>query len=171
MRRWRRRVSSETSKWLAKANDEVISYCACNHAVAATPGQLDCPWCGCGWLIPCAHCRKSFTYAQVVEFDRSYSDLARVNLADHEAEESEIEDLASWMERAVARFRCGDVVVYLDGAYHHHAERDLRFEGWFAEHDLPVLPHAEARTRNDLDGVLGKAAYWFDRELPDRSGE
>lgn len=159
------------AKWLAKANDSVISYCTCEHSLAAMPGQLDCPWCGCGWLISCAKCDKAFTYAQVVEVDRSYLDLARSEFGSDEVELSEIEDLAGWMERAVEPFQFGDIIVYLDGAYLRVDEQDVRFEGWFAEHDLATLPHAGAITKADIDDVLGLPAYWFDRELPDRNDQ
>ncbi len=159
------------AKWLAKANDLVISHCTCEQSVAATPVQLDCPWCGCGWLMSCAHCRKAFTYAQVVQVDQNYVDLARSGIVGEEVSQSELEDIAGWMERSVKPFQYGDVVVYLDGAYHRLDEQDLSFEGWFAEHNFVKLPHADASTKADIDDVLGLPAYWLDRELPDRNDQ
>ena len=60
-----------------KANDEVLSFCACQQPLVALPGQLDCPWCGCGWLASCIECRKAFTFAKVVDVDLTYEQIVR----------------------------------------------------------------------------------------------
>ncbi len=64
-------------KFLFKANDDVLSYCSCVGEPAMSTGQLDCPWCGCGWLISCAKCGKAFTYAVVRETDIPIVELGR----------------------------------------------------------------------------------------------
>lgn len=54
-------------KFFFKADDDVLSHCTCTDAPAQSSSQLDCPWCGCGWLISCATCGKAFTFAEVRE--------------------------------------------------------------------------------------------------------
>ena len=64
-------------KFLFKANDDVLSHCGCSGEPAMSTGQLDCPWCGCGWLIACSNCAKSFTYAVVRETHVPLVELGR----------------------------------------------------------------------------------------------
>jgi hypothetical protein len=156
-------------KFLFKANDDVISHCSCIGEPALSTGQLDCPWCGCGWLICCSRCTKAFTYAVVRETDISLVELGRRDATARGFTSIADRDCAEWatgMERALEPFRIGDLVVYLDGEYLAlHAKR-VRFDGYFATHDLDVLPHAEAlRDPEALLRTLGDAAYWLDREL------
>ena len=37
--------------YLEKDNDQLVSFCSCEPAYITYPPQLDCPWCGCGWLF------------------------------------------------------------------------------------------------------------------------
>ena len=62
--------------YITKANDNVLSHCTCKGVIASGPAQMDCPWCGCGWLITCMNCRKAFTFARVIELDSTYEDIA-----------------------------------------------------------------------------------------------
>ncbi len=48
------------------------------------------------------------------------------------------------MAEALESFELGDFVVYLDGQYWLLGARGVRFEGYFATHDLVELPHATA---------------------------
>src|SRR5213078_1927329 len=81
--------------------------------------------------------------------------------------DQECAELATGMERALAAFRIGDVVVYVDGEYLALDAKRVRFDGYFAAHDLDVLPHAEALGDPEvLLRTLGDGAYWLDRELP-----
>lgn len=76
------------------------------------------------------------------------------------------------MAEAVASFRIGEIVVYLDGIYLPRFERDLQFDGAFAAHDLASLPHADAiATPGLLQERLGDSRYWSDRELPGRNSD
>lgn len=43
--------------YLIKDNDDLCSHCACETAYITFPPQMDCPWCGCGWLFSCTACR------------------------------------------------------------------------------------------------------------------
>jgi len=160
------------TKFFFKANDHVLSHCRCEDAPAMSEGQLDCPWCGCGWLIACSQCRKSFTFAEVRETDIPLLELGR-----REAEarglidvtDEQVADWAEGMAETLDYFEVGDTVVYLDGLYWRIDETNIAFKGFYAAHDLERLPHAEALDDPDhLRRVLGDANYWFDRELPDR---
>ncbi|TMQ13325.1 MAG: hypothetical protein E6J91_18910 [Deltaproteobacteria bacterium] len=157
-------------KFLFKANDDVISHCSCIGEPALSTGQLDCPWCGCGWLICCSRCTKAFTYAVVRETDISLVELGRRDATARgftSITDQECAELATGMERALEPFRIGDLVVYLDGEYLALDAKRVRFDGYFAAHDLDVLPHAEALGDPEvLLRTLGDGAYWLDRELP-----
>ena len=160
------------AKFIFKANDEVLSHCKCVGEPAMSTGQMDCPWCGCGWLISCSRCAKAFTYAVVKETEVPLAELGRreakrrgltsVTEQDHEA-------WAAGMAEALEPFRVGDIVVYLDGQYWLLGQRNVRFEGYYATHDLVELPHAKAlRDPSALGAILGEKAYWIDRERADR---
>jgi len=56
-------------------NDDLCSHCSCDPAYITFPPQMDCPWCGCGWLFTCTRCRKAFTFARGVEVDESWQQL------------------------------------------------------------------------------------------------
>lgn len=160
-------------KYLAKANDDVLSHCRCEGELASLPGQLDCPWCGCGWLIACGTCRRAFVYAKVIEVDASYEKLVR---ADFERrgyamiKETDIRHDAQVIEEMLSPFSVGDIVVYLDGVYHLIDEAPVEFEGMHARHKMARLPHATALTRPEaLLSVLGDPGYWRTRERKDRA--
>jgi predicted RNA-binding Zn-ribbon protein involved in translation (DUF1610 family) len=157
-------------KYIAKANNDVLSHCQCDATLAAGPAQLDCPWCGCGWLISCIKCRKAFTYARVIDVDRTYADIVREDFKSRGSDDDE-EDIVhgvQWMAEALAEFAVGDIVVYLDGSYLKLDTANFAYDGWFAQHDFDRLPHAEALTNPaTLRDTLGDQQYWLDRELTD----
>jgi hypothetical protein len=161
-------------KLLAKASDDVLSHCQCSTPLASLPGQLDCPWCGCGWLISCTQCRRAFTYARVVEVETDYEtyvqdDRRRGGYADYDP--SELNDCASWLEDTLADIPVGKTVVYLDGMYFDVGANPGAFEGLYALHALERLPHFEAlRTPALLRATLGELSYWLERALPESAG-
>lgn len=57
--------------YLVKKNDDVISHCKCEESFVGEEGQLDCPWCGCGWLFSCSKCRKAFTFSEAAEIEKT----------------------------------------------------------------------------------------------------
>jgi hypothetical protein len=133
---------------------------------------MDCPWCGCGWLICCQECGKAFTYARVVQTDLSYDQIVRRDFSrrGYDLTEAQISDIANWLADAMAPFELNEIVVYFDGAYFAVNQRDINFTGFFAEHQMDQLPHALAL--HDPAILLEKLAnksYWFDRERPDRN--
>jgi hypothetical protein len=64
--------------YLQKANDDFVSHCRCHRgdALISSPAQMDCPWCGCGWLFTCGVCRKAFAFAEGVEINESWEETA-----------------------------------------------------------------------------------------------
>lgn len=135
-------------------------------------GQLDCPWCGCGWMIACSKCTKSFIFAEVREIDEPLIDLVRREAAIRgltSLTEADFLDWAESMTEALAPFAHGDVVVYLDGVYWPVDSTNIEFTGFYASHKLARLPHAEALSDpGHLRAVLGEKSYWTERERPDR---
>jgi predicted RNA-binding Zn-ribbon protein involved in translation (DUF1610 family) len=159
------------NKYLFKANDNVISHCHCDDAPAMSTGQLDCPWCGCGWLISCSKCRKAYTYGVIALTDRSLIDLGREEVKSRgltNVSEQEIAEWAEGMSEAFEPFSIGETIVYLDGSYFSLDATDIEFDGYFAHHEFKVLPHKVAMSDTaQLDAILGDPTYWRKRELPD----
>ncbi|MES3085052.1 hypothetical protein [Sphingomonas faeni] len=159
------------AKYLEKANNETLSFCQCEHALASIPGQLDCPWCGCGYLIPCTYCRKSFTYARVVEIDLSYVEIVTADRArgGYDTAIDVVQSQADWLADVMQDFELGDIVVYFDGCYLKLGDDDIDLVGLFANHSLARLPHHEALSAPAaLVATLGDVQYWLTRERPDR---
>src|SRR3546814_13186225 len=95
-------------------------------------GQLDCPWCGCGWLIPCLTCRKSFTFAEVRETDITLIEFGRPEVVARGLPNVSEEELAEWAEGmavAIDEFEVGELVVTLDGHYCTTAPVTISFGG------------------------------------------
>lgn len=154
--------------FITKANDDVLSRCTCTGVIAAGPAQLDCPWCGCGWLISCMNCRKAFTFARVIDFPGSYRDIVREDFQrrGEDVTEDDITRGALWMEEAFSNLKIGDIVVWLDGAYMPLDTANFAYDGWHAQHDFDRLPHAVALEQpGALQQTLGNQAYWQEREL------
>jgi hypothetical protein len=160
-------------KFLFKANDHVLSHCACNDQPAMSTGQLDCPWCGCGWLIACSRCRKSFTFAEVRQTNVPLVELGRREAISRGLAPPASDNLTRWaeaMSETLDVFDVGDQVVYLDGAYWTVDATRIEFDGYFAHHELARLPHAEALSEpNRLSMILGSPAYWHERKLIPRT--
>lgn len=159
-------------KFFFKANDNVLSFCRCEGEPAMSSGQLDCPWCGCGWMIACTKCTKSFVFAQVRETEIPLIELGRREVAARglaHVTEQEIAEWAEGMAETLDAFEVGDIVVYLDGSYWTVDSTDIAFDGYYASHTLDRLPHADAMADPALlNRVLGNKKYWLERELPDR---
>ena len=162
-------------KLLAKANDDVLSHCRCVGSLASMPSQLDCPWCGCGWLISCTQCRRAFTFARVVEADTDYrafvsEDRARGEYNDDDP--GELDSLALWLEESLADFEVGRTISYFDGRYFDLEAKPIEFEGLFARHKLKRLPHLDALSSpGHLRAALGAPSYWLERERPGRDDD
>jgi len=130
------------TKFFFKANDDVLSHCRCEGAPAMSEGQLDCPWCGCGWLIACSQCRKSFTFAEVRETDIPLLELGRREAEARGLKDITDEEVADWAEGMADRlshFEIGDIVVYLDGLYWRIDETDIAFNALVTPVGVQVL--------------------------------
>lgn len=162
------------TKYIAKANNDVLSHCSCEGEIASGPAQLDCPWCGCGYLMTCMKCRKAFTFARIIDVDRTYEDIVREDLSrrDIEVNDEVVAEGVEWMTEAFADHKVGDTVVYLDGAYLNIDTTNFAYDGWYAQHDFDRLPHVLALTQpNALQSTLGDKDYWLERELIDEDEE
>jgi len=154
---------------IAKANNDVISWCECAKTTAAYPGQLDCPWCGCGWLFSCSRCHKSFTFGRMVKAEKPLAQYAEAEIKSRgwDIDDALVEDWVSYHEFLAGYLSAGQEVVYLDGNVFSTDTTDLEFKGWYAHHQLAQMPHSQ-RTAEALESILGDTAYWTERELPDR---
>jgi hypothetical protein len=150
--------------YLAKDNADVVCHCACPHALIAYPGQMDCPWCGCGWLFTCIDCRKAFTFARGVEVDLSWEEVARhdlIKLGIPEPSAAHIRDHAEDIEALLAGVKVGQRYVYLDGVIIPADAAAVHFTGRHTRHDLEFVPHVKAQDDYSiLTEVLGNRRYW-----------
>jgi len=157
--------------YLKKANDDVISFCSCGDGRAAFPDQMDCPWCGCGWLFSCITCRKAFTFAEGVEIEGTWEDLARADIRSMWKKEPEDEDVTSWVEgmkEIMADVEPGKRYVIIDGHVIPADAPNVKFDGWHARHDFTGLPQVKALTdKSALDVQLGDRRYWTENALPE----
>src|SRR5258706_163464 len=165
------RMKKQTGKtiYLAKANDDVISHCRCRTALITWPPQMDCPWCGCGWLFTCIECHKAFTFAKGVLIDESLEEIATKDIRSRFEREPESDEIANWLKgmRVLLKgIELGREYVYLDGYFIPSDSESVTFEGWTARHDLPHMPQAEARSDGTiLDRSIGAINYWRTRRV------
>ena len=155
--------------YLKKANDDVISFCSCGDGRITFPAQMDCPWCGCGWLFTCVTCRKAFTFAEGVEIQGTWKDLARADITKRLSKEHTDENVASWIEEMKAFTRdvkVGVRYVIIDGSVIPADTQNIEFLGWHAYHEFTELPQEAARSdKSILDEKLGSREYWIKQAL------
>ena len=155
--------------YLERANKQLVNHCRCRIALAAAPVQMDCPWCGCGWLFTCLNCRKPFTFARGVEVDESLEELAALDIAAREGTELELDDPArwvDWMQVLLKPVEPDREYVYLDGFFIDVETAPLRFDGWYSRHDLPWVPQLQAlKDPTALQDTLGEQEYWEQTKL------
>lgn len=158
--------------FLAKANDLVVSHCRCatDQALIMSPAQMDCPWCGCGWLFNCVTCRKAFTFARAIEVESSYADLARRDLSSwYEGKavpEAAVAEWVEFMELALRGVVLGSEYVILDSHVIRTDVSYFRETGVYAQHDLAFLPQVRAlRNPGAIDESVGSKEYWLSRRI------
>lgn len=158
--------------YLKKASDDLISFCSCGDGRVTFPAQMDCPWCGCGWLFTCITCRKAFTFAEGVEIETTWQDLARDDIRNKWKEEPSEEDVESWIEamkEILADVREGGRYVIIDGAVITSDSTDLNFDGWAAHHEFKEVPQVRALTNTAiLEEQLSNRSYWSANALPEK---
>ena len=155
--------------YLKKSNDDLISFCSCGDGRVTFPAQMDCPWCGCGWLFTCITCRKAFSFAEGVEIDGTWGDIARDDIRNKWKEEPSEEDVESWIEamkEILADIRVGEQYVIIDGSVIQADASNIRFDGWAAHHEFTKIPHVRALTNKAvLDEELSSREYWSSNAL------
>jgi len=157
--------------YLKKANDDVISFCSCGDGRVTFPAQMDCPWCGSGWLFTCVTCRKAFTFAEGVEIEGTWEDIAREDIRNKWKEEPSEDDVGSWIEamkEILSDVRAGAHYVIIDGAVIPADASKVTFDGWHAHHEFESLPQVDAQTdKSVLDSKLSNREYWTSNALPE----
>jgi hypothetical protein len=162
---------TETGKivYLVKASNDLISHCMCPRAIVGAPAQMDCPWCGCGWLFVCPACRKVFTFARAEEVELTWEELAHKDLDgkwSREPSSLEIKAWISFMKLLLKDLKVGKEYVYIDGWVLPADSRNLQFDGWHAHHELVARPQSAAlKNRKDLERTLDSREYWESRKL------
>ena len=155
--------------YLEKANEKLICHCKCARALVSSPCQMDCPWCGCGWLFTCLRCRRAFTFARAVEIDAGLEDLARTHLTGFLGWAPQPRESADWIDEMAILLDpviLGHEYVYLDGIYVDTQEQAIAIEGWHSRHELPYVPHVKAmEDPSVLDHTLRNELYWRGREI------
>jgi hypothetical protein len=153
---------------LVKANDDLVSHCKCEQAIAV-PGQLDCPWCGCGWLFVCSSCRKAFTFATCAIVNESLEAIARRDWWNRFESVPTAEELAERMEFIEWLYRdthVGGEYVWFDGNAWETTPNGLKFEGWYAKHDLDFVPQVRALSEWSVrEEILDNEDYWRSRRI------
>lgn len=158
--------------WLARSRSDVCCHCTCKQGLVGIPGQMDCPWCGCGWLLSCIKCRKAFTFAKPVRVEQSAEELAEADFRAMFKRKPSKKEVAEWAGSLLEFF--GDLeegleYCYLDGALIPTNETEIKFEGLFAKHSLKKLPQVLALTKPGiLETTLASPEYWTSRERPNR---
>ena len=156
--------------YLKKASDEAISFCTCGDGRISYPAQMDCPWCGCGWLFTCVSCRKAFTFAEGVEIESSWENLAKADLAAMGKEDPTTEEIADWLEAmqtVLVDVEVGKKYVILDGKLIPANKENIEFEGWYAKHNLTQLPQVLAVENMEIvHEKLANQKYWQENAMP-----
>jgi hypothetical protein len=162
---------TQRTVYLEKANADLICHCTCARALIRAPLQMDCPWCGCGWLFSCIECRKAFTFAKGVEVAETLDELARHDLAKMGAKVTD-ESVYSWvgmMKGLLAGVEVGKTYVYFDGVLvpsdiQPTPQDPLELGGLFGKHRLAYVPQVHAKQdRSVVLQVLTNERYWRDR--------
>ena len=150
--------------YLAKANDALVSFCSCQRAYIAYPSQLDCPWCGCGWLFACASCRMAFTFALGVEVDETWEQLARRDLVGLGIGEPSSEDINGWVEAVPSMLQeveVGRLYVWFDGMILPIDAGGVNLRGYYARHRHGFVPQMAAlRDKSVVENILSNEQYW-----------
>lgn len=155
--------------FLAKANNDLISHCKCEHTFIGAPAQMDCPWCGCGWLFICPKCRKAFTFARAERCELTWEQLAHNDLDGKYGRQPSQEEVDEWI--GYMKLLTKDLVIskqyaYIDGWVFPVDEVQLRFEGAHARHHLAAVPQTMALSdRESLQQTLGNREYWDARRI------
>lgn len=152
--------------YLRKANNDFVSHCKCDtvDALISSPAQMDCPWCGCGWLFICSRCRKAFTFAEGIEINESWEDTGNRTvraLYQREPEPGEVDEWIGFMKILLKRVQLREQYVYFDGYVIPTTAEGITIEGWHSHHALNFVPQIAALMESEIrDGLLCSREYW-----------
>ena len=163
---------SKGTLWLARSRNAVCCHCTCKPGLVGVPGQLDCPWCGCGWLFFCITCRKGFTFARPVRVKQTPEELAEADFRGMFKRAPSKKELRQWTTALGAFFGKLDEdeeYCYLDGVLVPISQEQVTVKGLFATHALKRLPQVMALKRPAILGTtLEDVDYWTSRERKKR---
>jgi hypothetical protein len=161
--------------YLAKANNDLVSHCECDEALITFPPQMDCPWCGCGWLFSCITCRKAFTFAKGIETDETWEELARRDISAMFQETPEDEYVAQWieaMQQLTADVEPDQEYVCFDGVLVPTDVSGLEYVGWHAAHNLDFVPQVKAlEDESIMEEILANMDYWESHAVGDEDDD
>ena len=150
--------------YLKRASAELVGNCSCDDGRVTYPPQQDCPWCGCGWLFTCISCRKAFAFAEAVEIQTTWEELAVADWKGWGLQRISKKNIGGWasdMKRLLKGIEPGRVYAYLDGHLFEREARKVKFDGNYASHKFDRLPHVEElRNRAVEQDVLASVEYW-----------
>src|SRR5579863_7492987 len=151
--------------YLVKDNGDLCCHCECEPAFISFPPQMDCPWCGCGWLFTCTNCRKAFTFARSVEVNASWEELAHRDLDGKYGRDPTEVDIRGWiaaMQELHADVEPGQQYVCLDGVFIPTDAAGIEFQAWHSEHHLDFVPHVRACEDYSVkEEILSNRDYWL----------
>jgi len=159
--------------YLRKLNDDMVSHCHCpsDDAWISSPGQMDCPWCGCGWLFICGRCGKAFTFAEAFETSEPWAQIAaRVmpQFGDSKPTSAKVDSWIQFMKILLKEITSGQTYVYLDGWVISTRAKGVHLDGWHSRHDLDFVPQVvELAGESAIDEVLGSPDYWQSTKVKD----
>lgn len=159
---------------LIKDSDDLVSFCKCEQSVVGAPMQLDCPWCGCGWLFSCKDCGLAFAFAKAVMLDTTWEEIAESTLKNTEFpyKKKDVKLWAGWLEEMCEDLEEGHRYVYFDGAVIDCDYDDIEFEGQYAAHELDFIPQVAAlKDPKVKDEILENPEYWMERRLEEEDEE
>ena len=158
--------------YLTKSNNDFISHCNCEDVLIAYPGQMDCPWCGCGWLFSCGECRKAFTFATCIETDVPWEELARrdiISYRKNNPKDPDADEIQIWiegMQSLLEGIEPGVEYVWFDGVVVPTDVAGLEYEGWYASHNLDFIPQKLALQDDAVSkDILENPEYWRSRRV------
>lgn len=155
--------------YFIKDNDRLISHCACGRALVTFPPQMDCPWCGCGWLFTCIDCRKAFTFARAIEVEEDWESLAKRDLFNRRQSAPSSDEVRDWitaMQGYAKGAQSGKQYVAFDGRFIPTDQRSIDFDGWHSTHKLDFIPQIAALTDvSIIENILSNEEYWKSHAL------
>jgi hypothetical protein len=157
--------------YLVRASDRLVCHCRCDPAYITFPPQMDCPWCGCGWLFTCTKCRKAFTFARGIVLNEPWRATALRDLAGKWGRDPEEDEIEQWIEAMQVILKDvveGQEYVCVDGWVIGADEEAVVMDGWHSRHELPFVPHVAALTDPEImESILSNRDYWHETQLAD----